>query len=499
MNDLNSILDDHLGTSRSVCIQEDLGEFHMQQGFRAFPGDFYGAHDDVTRGAAMGTADSIYGAEVAGGSSASGWLGDLDSADVLGIDMQGYGISQETDSSPCAEFLEAAKTAFTNDYDPHYVPDDEFFKLAVTTRQVKLNENERAAVIAHALLTFLAQQVRSSITKLRAANHKSWIKADVFATSARLQPFAMCTIKIRIYKVAADQTFAIEFMRCSGDSLAFNNVFHEAIRYLKSASNQALMYVDDESDPPADKSLPVGFSLSAGAQTACDDDARAELAMQSGCLPAPLAMADAHEIDSHEQNAVCLRSSFTGREVDTFLAPVLDMAAMKSQPSLQAESAATLAHLAERDATQAKGLCTSEVFDAVRNLLKADLISVIFPTARLLCQLASYQEAERLFADGQLLQDILAKISKGQSSLVTGQLAQVLSVSVEHFAKKFSAKFTTALLNVLQSTIREVQFTFAKLSLLQVEKVLRASEHTAEVHKLQGAHGQYAVKDGSGF
>eukprot|EP00928_Gymnodinium_smaydae_P028955 TRINITY_DN21945_c0_g1_i1.p1 TRINITY_DN21945_c0_g1~~TRINITY_DN21945_c0_g1_i1.p1 ORF type:complete len:403 (+),score=87.48 TRINITY_DN21945_c0_g1_i1:150-1358(+) len=274
------------------------------------------------------------------------------------------------------------RAVFGDGREPPEVPADPLFHLACTTLHVTpldvfldLEPGERkngsrqsaATFVGLRLLDFLAEEVDASVSKVR--GEKFWIKADVFAKRGVLTRYEMCSLKIRIYKAGSGiGSCVVEFSRYGGNSLVFNAVFAQASKYLER------------------------FAYVEGGPT---EEAAAWL-----CAPPPLATAP----DSEVADSVAPAGAAAA------LGPVLDMAAMASQPAMQAESAAMLAELAEQSPEQADDLCTDEVLDAVRHLLRANFLAAIFPAARLLRLLAGRPRGKDLIANARLLEEIVAKV-----------------------------------------------------------------------------------------
>jgi hypothetical protein len=99
---------------------------------------------------------------------------------------------------------------------PPSTPNDNFFRFMVTTLFVS---GISAARIGNLLLDFL---VATAVARLEKVNSgKFSIKAEV-----RVDEYLSCMLKIRLYR--RESECAVEFRRCSGDSVLFNACFREA-------------------------------------------------------------------------------------------------------------------------------------------------------------------------------------------------------------------------------------------------------------------------------
>jgi hypothetical protein len=395
-----------------------------------FEGDFYVEPDDAVRGITfdthtLGGLDPFTGYETEGHFKGLNMSGDIDfGADpyqddckaALGPPLSFDKFDQFYDDGPSSADLlldDMQKPETEKQFEEHFSPppmsDDPMFHLAVTTIYVLLSGTlQTPAELGNCILNFLHTQVSASIEKVRPK--KFWIKTSLFLESEPgVMRYTMCTLKVRIYR-AVDGSYAIEFMRRAGDALVFNGVFQQACQYLQ----QHVKVVGGADVPPP--APPMG--------------------MQIPFLPDVV----------HEPQAV--------------LAPVLNMAAMKTEPKLQAESAAALAEIAEQDANRLDRLCTDEVFEAVRQLLHAVHLAVLFPLARFLLQLASCSQADVLFAKHGILQEVLCKVRREKcdtsQTLATREMARVLAISVQRCAALLSREAATSFHQQLLVATQEV-------------------------------------------
>lgn len=406
-----------------------------------FEGDFYREPDDTVRGVSLVAADladsSLPFHKPFGGFGERDHdfqgmhlsLGDGPSSDPYHDSAGFFGDApflKAQDFDGIKNGITTSQAEFVEEYLAPPTPVDNFFQLAVTTLHVMLTPvmlAKSAADIGNCLLFFLGTSVSASIEKVRP--QKFWIRADVFLKSDAHCSLGMCTLKIRIY--ANDNgTFAVEFMRRSGDAVVFHTVFQQASSYLQERMKIVDQVGGDTTPPPP----------------------------QFGKLSIPI-LPPMGPPDQFEKEAAPL-------------APVLDMAAMTEQPLLQAESAATLAEMAEQDVRRAEDLCTEEVFCAIQHLLLCDLMAVAFPTARLLLQLVYCSQAEGFFAQEGVMEEILKKVRSekdSRSALATNQLAQVFNVSVKRVSKRLSQAAARKLQSELQAALEEVQSKETKQSL----------------------------------
>jgi hypothetical protein len=233
------------------------------------------------------------------------------------------------------------------------------------------------------MLDFLNSVVTSSIEKVRP--EKFCIRAGVFlGADARNVSYRMCRIKIQIYR-SSETSLALEFRRHGGDALVFDAIFRKACTYL-----QRLVQT---SSNLRDIQAPLPFPPE----------------VNSTLIP--------------EYN------------VAEFLTPLLDMASRESQPSLQAEAAATLAEILERNKNIVDSLCTEEVFMAVRKLLHANDVAVLFPLARFLEQLASSPKAYVFLTGASFLEAFMCKIpAMSKCAIMSRPFAKILSTSLSRGA-----------------------------------------------------------------
>jgi len=417
------------------------------QGFRSqFDGDYYREPDNTVRGFSMASADMTHHTTL------KGFTGYEEDVEVSrGITM-GMGAGGSTDPfqhqeefvypeflsqigekqdfegpsfNPCTVFADEAPPKFTDEHVPPEVPKDPFYQLAITTFYVMLAAHMTPATIGNLILKFLHNEVNSSISKVRAS--KFWIKADVFVKSDGFVRYVMSTVKVRVYR-AVDGTYAVEFMRRGGCSVVFHSVFQQALSHFKE-NMRVVGEVGDMTPPPPQ----LGF----------------------GVLPLPSLGPD---------------NPFAP---ETNLEPILDMAAMTSQPAIQAEAAVALVEIAEQDVSRAASLCTEEVFQAVQHLLQCDLTEASFPTARLLRQLSHCDEAKAFFADTKLLDDLIRKVQATlRCALVSGEFARVLAVVAKRYARNFPPECAQKIRRRLMDAAEDVGQSEVRQSLVQAADAL---------------------------
>lgn len=334
------------------------------------PADFYLEPDTVTRGL------TLAGVDVPPPDSSFKGLADVDYyrepvpvskalASCLNPDNVEYsGLACSAPDYSTARFSEANC--------PPCAPADVFFKFTLTTLLILSHMPHE---IGNHLLDFFTQQVVSTLTKVNRV--KFSFKADVF------ENYAMCTMKVRVFQER--EHFAIEFQRRKGDAIAFNNVFKQACRYLKS--------------------IPFSIVPNAG-----------EEPKMASFAPPPLPGQQVSSVD----------------EAAAVLAPLLDIAKLTTAPRLQAEAAAGLATMAE-DETLARQMCKEHIFKDVKMLFYASAPEVDYPTARLTRLLAQQQEAATHFAHQSFLPLMVEKVrSVTTCAKAREELASALSAAAQH-------------------------------------------------------------------
>eukprot|EP00747_Dinoflagellata_sp_TGD_P161821 gnl/TRDRNA2_/TRDRNA2_178762_c0_seq1.p1 gnl/TRDRNA2_/TRDRNA2_178762_c0~~gnl/TRDRNA2_/TRDRNA2_178762_c0_seq1.p1 ORF type:complete len:426 (+),score=82.21 gnl/TRDRNA2_/TRDRNA2_178762_c0_seq1:172-1278(+) len=253
--------------------------------------------------------------------------------------------------------------------EPPVAPDDEFFELQTSTCFLV---STCPAEIGNHLLEFLETQTISNVTKI--TRGKFAIKAEVFVDYS-----SRCFLKARVYRQHG--RYAVEFQRRSGSQATFNEVYKRAQEFLHRRYESAARGEDD--------SVFKGL-----AQDSREDD------FKTLDMPA---------------------------EVDW--TPLLEMASMGTQPSLQAEAVVALADAAKDDEVSAL-LCTSHAFEEVAlSLLESDRMDISYPTACLLLAIASCPEAEAAFANSAIKPRIQQKVqSVATNKQVQHLLMQVLNL-----------------------------------------------------------------------
>lgn len=214
------------------------------------------------------------------------------------------------------------------------------------------------------LLKFFSGESHSPVSSsIIKVNHKKFsIKADDFIGSWK------CTLKVRVYQEECAK-YAIEFQRRSGDCVAFNKVYQQAAKFFQ-----------------------LHFAT---------------------------------KVDFAEGTPEEFPKKQFKNEIQ-HLPPLIDMAGRVDQPSLQAEAAMALAHIAMQDEL-ATSLCTLETFGVSKMLMHTDCIDIGYPIACMLSSLAQLPEAVPWFQKDDVLLQIIQKKMESQatSALVRQQLAQV--------------------------------------------------------------------------
>lgn len=114
-----------------------------------------------------------------------------------------------------------SQTEFMQSDFPPLLPQDPFFQLEVTTAFI---DAEDAAVVGNSLLAFLGT-VAANVLKVN--TRKFTVKAAVLCDGLT------CAMKVRVYSLGFPR-FALEFQRYSGDCLAYNKTFQQAVQYFTS-------------------------------------------------------------------------------------------------------------------------------------------------------------------------------------------------------------------------------------------------------------------------
>jgi hypothetical protein len=290
--------------------------------------------------------------------------------------------------------------------EPPSPPTDEYWNYEVTTILVKTTNPNEGYKIGNQLLAFLQNEVVSSIHKVRKPSETNFrkfsIKADVFIKNI------MCTLKIRLNqdKERGANWYCVEFQRRSGDCVSFNKAYQEACTYLRTHMG-------------ATAGGPNNFA------------------------PEP------PQLHDDTMDVVVTQDE---------IRPLLDMAAMKQMPGLQAESATALASLAQ-DRTRATLLCNVNAFEQIRNLLLSNQNAVAYPTAQLLSSLAQLAEATLYFVEQGILQAILDKVrSQATSALVQKHLMQTLSIAISRCVPLLSDENVGELLGGLSAAAKAGSF-----------------------------------------
>mmetsp|Transcript_131913 Transcript_131913/g.246671 ORF Transcript_131913/g.246671 Transcript_131913/m.246671 type:complete len:471 (+) Transcript_131913:84-1496(+) len=221
---------------------------------------------------------------------------------------------------------------------PFAPPDDEFWEFSATTLHFTCGA---VYTLGNRLLDFFTNEVTASVTKV--TRTKFAIKADVFIDNV------MCNTKVRVWKEASPNQFAVEFQRRGGDVRTFNCVYQRASQYL-----QPHFTAVGDAPPTFSEMLlaPPPLPLS----------------------PFPLSKGDA----------------------TSEIGPLIDMAAQVNNLPIQAESASMLANLAA-DEQKAAAMCTPETNEALTTLMNEDATEVALPTAKVMLALSKTPAAIPFF------------------------------------------------------------------------------------------------------
>lgn len=219
--------------------------------------------------------------------------------------------------------------------------------------------------------------------------------ANVFSNIGGPLQYDMCTLKVRIYKAFGD-SYPVEFSRRGGNALVFAKVFHDAMDFYKNEPKLTIRgELCDVTPPPPCLRFEVPCPFFGGS---ISDDPR-----------------------------------FNFEDV---IGPVINMATIKDQPSLQAESAQSLATLAEQE--HAEWFCIKSVFDAIKqHLISVRTTEVGFPLAKLLHRLVDHKEAAALFTDVEFLHQMIAEVgARTQDTLVFSELANVIKFAAKRWGSQ---------------------------------------------------------------
>lgn len=377
-------------------------------------GDFYCETDDVVRGMSIpGIPMPLPGQD----SFLGKLIGDSHDGDFFGgsqglqLQLQGQGFSGKENCNafinlnqvpPGGGVSRTSPERFQKDDVPPPQPKSQHFRLAPTTVYVQA---EAPGALGNAVLDFLEWQVISSIKKVN--RKKFTIKADVFLENV------MCTAKIRIWKTEQEcGEFAIEFQRRAGEPFTFGDMYRQSCSFLSGRFRAAMR------GAPAD----VCERLHAPP-------------------PAPLA--------SQSQG---------GQREEADLLPLLDMAAMKDLPSMQAEAAAVLVKLSTDEPAFARLLCNEDAFDHLAKLFTSNHLEVIYPSARLLSALMVYKEVQRPLSEHSLLKVVIQKIGcEGTDQIARLELMKAVSAAMRRCVALMSACAAEELKLTLKEAIQGVQ------------------------------------------
>jgi hypothetical protein len=312
---------------------------------------------------------------------------------ALGADIYGA----PSDSTSFGGYVSPASS--TENFHAGDVPPDQpqsaHFHFEATTVFVT---SDTPHLLGNAILQFLGAQVVASVSKI--SIKKFAIKADCFLEHI------MCSLKVRVWKTPQGE-FAIEFQRRQGDSFAFGDVYSQACQFLKSRF-------------PTMRGGPSEFVER---------------------LPAAPPLELSEEYPWNEED----------------LTSVLEMAKMHTFPILQAEAASSLAKMSCEEASAMKILHTKETLDVLQTLLGAQELDIIYPTARVISELAKYEVEGHLAQHGILQAAISTCGATDTAQIVRLELAKAASESVRRsVAAMVSPAISDGLSRALEDAMKEL-------------------------------------------
>jgi len=211
-----------------------------------------------------------------------------------------------------------------------------------------------------------------------------------------------CALKVRLYRrLSLDGGYVAEMQRRSGDCIAFNRLYRRCSEYMTACTNSP-------------EQSPHQFT--------------------EEVLP---------EIPAE----------------NTSLEPMLDLAENMEDVQLQAEVVLAMSQMV-KEADIAVQLCTPQAFLLFQKMLQIVCFSVAQPLAQLLCCLAHSPEAAEFFAQQELLQAMIDKVSatRSTSQPTAEQLAQAVRLAISNCAADLpiqaKRELTTALTRALQCSSR---------------------------------------------
>jgi hypothetical protein len=348
---------DHLGNDGHDFVLDEAAGLPMP----TLMGDFYRETDNVTRGLTL----PVDGFDVPSDLRFGGFGFEYSSPACMDS-FGGFGVPIPQQASSWD-----GQQQFVDGFLAPLAPADPFFTFATTTLVVHC---DRPSALMNSLLTFLATQVVSSISKV--SERKLSLKADVFIHNV------MCSLKARSYQQEPG-VIALEIQKRSGDSLTFAGVYNAASRYLQ-ANNFVII-----------RGMP--------------EDSGGYLA------PPPLARG---RVDLQDYS------------------PLLDMARQSSMPDLQVEAAREFASLT-MDPEVADALCSEPgPLKDMTMLLAPERLDIAVPAATLFFNLAQCPRAAACFDEGLVrkLQEKVQLLSPSPStsdasSLARQQLEQALAAT----------------------------------------------------------------------
>eukprot|EP00438_Fugacium_kawagutii_P025055 Skav209504 [mRNA] locus=scaffold2767:92465:102649:+ [translate_table: standard] len=184
----------------------------------------------------------------------------------------------------------------------------------------------------------------------RGRPNKFAVKGDAFVDNVK------CSMKIRVY--STEQRYAVEFQKRGGDSVAFNQAFRQAVKFLSSH------FTMDSST----KEIP----------SPCDSPMSSE-------------------------------ADFPSARMDELITPVLHMAGAEQTPWIQAEAATSLADISKDRSRATAQLFYEKAFKEIQNLLQSDDADIAYPISRLVSNLAQMTQAGEMSPLAGLLPIMIEK------------------------------------------------------------------------------------------
>ncbi|CAL1173586.1 unnamed protein product [Cladocopium goreaui] len=348
--------------TRGVSFAENL---EPASGFK-FGGDYYRDNEDVFKGLTLEQLpeENLFGLDNDQGTKKNPWSWgsattaatekSFDEGLAFQVPLLGPEHSGKSSLVSSIQFFEAPCDKFQKSDLPPPKPTDPHWSLEVTNFCIR---TPTPWLVGNHLWTFLTYELASPSIKV-SRSPKFALKADAFVGNAK------CTLKIRVYFIEGE-TYCVEFQKRTGDGIAFNRAFRQAVKFL-------------------DSYFTVESTIKENPSPVCES---------------PISS-------------------------DAEITPLLDMASVKQYPWLQAESAAALADMA-KDQKSAPRLLQQDVIKEIQNLLQSDNTDVAYPTSRLLSNLAKMPRAAEHFAAPGLLPTMIDKVQSGSPAQAV-ELAQAI-------------------------------------------------------------------------